>query len=332
MATLREQAEGLVGQIAGGVAGAAATVAETVPGTGLAGTVIEKAGEVLPGGGPLEAVGSQLKRPEQLARAAKVLAEAGIIRADRPDTLLKAAQALLAWQLTPATAFTVAALRYPDEAAIIDDKGEVTFAEVDRRTNALARAMGEAGIGPDDSVAIMCRDHRWFIEATVAISKLGATALYYNTSFAGPQLKEVTEREDPKAIIYDEEFGELVEEGAGDRHRWIAWTDSDDADGETIESLIDGTDDSDVDAPDSPGKITLLTSGSTGTPKGASRGQPDPIDPIVAVLSRIPLRARERTMFAAPLFHAWGFLQFNMGLILSSTYVLRRKFEPAATL
>ncbi|MEA2449082.1 MAG: hypothetical protein QOG63_1014, partial [Thermoleophilaceae bacterium] len=276
--------------------------------------------------------GTQLKRPEQLARAAKVLAEAGIIRAEGPDTLLQAAKALLDWQLTPATAFVVSALRYPDDPAIVDEKGELTFAEVDRRTNALARAMAEAGIGPDDSVAIMCRDHRWFIEATVAISKLGATSLFYNTAFAGPQLKEVTEREDPKAIVYDEEFAELIEEGAGDRQTWLAWTDSDEPDGDTVESLIESTDDSDVDAPDSPGKITLLTSGSTGTPKGASRGQPDPIDPIVAVLSRIPLRSREPTFFAAPLFHAWGFLQFNLGFLLSSTYVLRRKFDPEATL
>jgi fatty-acyl-CoA synthase len=332
MATLREQVEGFVGEIAGSAAGAAATVAEAVPGTGLAGSVLEKAGEVLPGGGPLEAAGTQLKRPEQLARAAKVLAEAGIIRAEGPDTLLQAAKALLDWQLTPATAFVVSALRYPDDPAIVDEKGELTFAEVDRRTNALARAMAEAGIGPDDSVAIMCRDHRWFIEATVAISKLGATSLFYNTAFAGPQLKEVTEREDPKAIVYDEEFAELIEEGAGDRQTWLAWTDSDEPDGDTVESLIESTDDSDVDAPDSPGKITLLTSGSTGTPKGASRGQPDPIDPIVAVLSRIPLRSREPTFFAAPLFHAWGFLQFNLGFLLSSTYVLRRKFDPEATL
>ena len=37
-------------------------------------------------------------------------------------------------------------------------------------------------------------------------------------------------------------------------------------------------------------------------------------------------------MFAAPLFHAWGFLQVNMGQLLSSTYVLRRKFDPEKTL
>jgi len=329
--TLRSSLEGLARTLAGGTAGAVAQVAEALPGSGAAGAVLERGGQLIPGGEPIEQVGSQLRRPEQLARAAKVLLEAGIVRAERPDKLLDAARKLLAWKLTPAGAFVVSALRYPDEPAIVDERGTLTFDEVDRRTNALARAMADAGVGADDSVAIMCRDHRWFIEATVATSKLGATALFYNTAFAGPQLAEVTEREDPHAIVYDEEFAELIGGAAGDRRRWIAWEDGDPAE-DSIEHLIQSTDDSDVPAADSPGRITLLTSGSTGTPKGASRGQPDPIDPIVAILSRIPLRSREPTFFAAPLFHAWGFLQFNMGLLLSSTFVLRRKFDPAATL
>ena len=329
--TLRTSLEGFVGEIAGGAAGAVERMADALPGSGVAGALLEQAGSVLPGGDALEGLGGRLKRPEQLARAAKVLIEAGIIRADRPDTLIRATRAMLSWQFTPAAAAVVSALRYPDEPAVIDEKGTVTFAELDKRTNALARGLREAGVDSGDSVAIMCRDHRWFIESVVAASKLGATALLYNTAFAGPQLEEVTKREDPAGIIYDEEFSEVIEGAGKDRHRWVAWHD-DDSDADTIESMIEASDDSDLPSPKTPGKITLLTSGSTGTPKGASRGQPDPIEPIVAVLSRIPLRAREPTFFAAPLFHAWGFLQFNLGLLLSSTFVLRRKFDPKATL
>jgi acyl-CoA synthetase (AMP-forming)/AMP-acid ligase II len=270
--------------------------------------------------------------PERLLRASKVLAETGIVRVERPDKAVQAAKALLDLKLTPAAGFVISAIRYPDDKAIVDELGSLTFAEVHRRTNSLANALSDAGVGEGDSVAIMCRDHRWFIETVVALSKLGATALLYNTQFAGPQLSEVTQREKPVGIVYDEEFAEVVGEASSRRKRWIAWHDEDEPGGTTLESLIEEGDDSDPVAPDSVGKITLLTSGSTGTPKGASRGQPDAIDPIVAVLSRMPLRAREPTVFAAPLFHAWGFLQFNLGLLLSSTYVLRRRFDPEATL
>ena len=46
----------------------------------------------------------------------------------------------------------------------------------------------------------------------------------------------------------------------------------------------------------------------------------------------IPLKAREKTMIAAPMFHSWGFVHFTLGMSLSSTVVLNRKFDPEATL
>ena len=72
----------------------------------------------------------------------------------------------------------------------------------------------------------------------------------------------------------------------------------------------------------------ILTSGTTGAPKGAQRAQPDTLSPLAALFSKIPLRAHERTMIAAPLFHSWGFAHFVLGLSLNSTYVLRRRFDP----
>ncbi len=78
--------------------------------------------------------------------------------------------------------------------------------------------------------------------------------------------------------------------------------------------------------------MVILTSGTTGTPKGAARRQPDSLGPAAALLSKIPLRAREPTMIAAPMFHSWGFAHFTLALALSSTLVLRRKFDPVETL
>ena len=77
-------------------------------------------------------------------------------------------------------------------------------------------------MGEQDNVAIMCRNHRGFLYATIACSKLGTGALYLNTAFAGPQITDVLTREDPVAVIFDEEFSELVSEGvrpAGKLHR-----------------------------------------------------------------------------------------------------------------
>ena len=153
-----------------------------------------------------------------------------------------------------------------------------------------------------------------------------------NTAFSGPQLEDVMERERPAALIYDEEFAELLGEAKEDTRRYISWSDGGTEGDPTTDELIESADDGDLDPPDESSRFIILTSGTTGTPKGAQRGQPDTLGPLAAMFSRIPLRAGERTVIAAPLFHSWGFAHFMLGLSLSSTYVLRRKFDPEQTL
>jgi acyl-CoA synthetase (AMP-forming)/AMP-acid ligase II len=268
---------------------------------------------------------------------AKTLLETGIIRPSRPDhfvvSAVRVGVALQKWGPTPAAGYTASAIRYPDETAIIDELGTLTFREVHERTNALAHALSDQGILEGDGVAIMCRNHRGFIDATVACSKLGANALYLNTAFAGPQITDVVAREKPVAIIYDAEFEELVHDAGVRRKRFIAWHDGGEKPKDPLlEDLIEQGDPSDVVPPSEKGRVVILTSGTTGTPKGASRKQPESLDPAAALFSKIPLRARETTTIAAPMFHSWGFAHFTLGMGLSSTLVIKRKFEPEAIL
>jgi acyl-CoA synthetase (AMP-forming)/AMP-acid ligase II/carbon monoxide dehydrogenase subunit G len=258
----------------------------------------------------------------------KILADAGVIRPIRPDRLFKVLQTLARWGRSPAAGTISLANRFPDETAIVDELGTLTFADLHERSNALAHALSDAGIVEGDGVAVMCRNHRGWIESTAAISKLGADALFLNTAFAAPQLTEVVGREKPKAIVYDEEFSELLADAATRRKRFVAWHDSDNLHDPTLDELIAAGDPSDVVAPEREGRATILTSGTTGSPKGASRANPQSMDPVVSLLSKIPLKTRQKAHIAAPLFHSWGFAHFSLGLILGTTYVLRRKFKP----
>jgi acyl-CoA synthetase (AMP-forming)/AMP-acid ligase II/uncharacterized membrane protein len=258
----------------------------------------------------------------------RVLIDAGLLRPIRPDKLMHVALTMARWGRSPAAGYISQAVIYPNEPSIIDELGTLTFAEVNTRTNALAHALSDHGIKEGDGVAIMCRNHRGFIEATVAVSKLGADSLYLNTAFAGPQIEEVVKREKPVAIIFDEEFTELLEPASTRRKRFIAWHDSEQTDDPTLDELIEEGDPDNPVPPDREGRAVILTSGTTGSPKGASRGNPASVDPAIAFLSKIPLKTRQTTHIAAPLFHSWGFAHLTMGLILGSTYVLRRKFDP----
>jgi acyl-CoA synthetase (AMP-forming)/AMP-acid ligase II/carbon monoxide dehydrogenase subunit G len=258
----------------------------------------------------------------------RVLIQRGLIRPVRPDKLMHLALTLTRWGRSPAAGYISQAVLYPDEPSVVDELGTLTFAELNTRTNALAHALSDHGIKEGDGVAIMCRNHRGFIEATVALSKLGADSLYLNTAFAGPQIEEVVKREKPIAVIFDEEFTELLEPATHRRKRFIAWHDSEKTDDPNLDELIEEGDPDNPVPPEREGRAIILTSGTTGTPKGASRSNPQSVDPAIALLSKIPLDARQTTHIAAPLFHSWGFAHFSLGLILGSTFVLQRKFDP----
>jgi fatty-acyl-CoA synthase len=175
----------------------------------------------------------------------------------------------------------------------------------------------------------MCRDHRGFVEGMVAVTKLGADVLLLNTSFAAPQLTEVSEREEAAALIYDEEFEELTEEAGEGRQKFVVWHEEESQSEPTLGDLIEEGDQSPLPPPGRTGRVTILTSGTTGTPKGASRtSTPLTLDPPASLLERIPLHEGDVVRIGAPLFHTWGFSNFVLGMALGATFVLRRRFDP----
>jgi acyl-CoA synthetase (AMP-forming)/AMP-acid ligase II len=260
----------------------------------------------------------------------KVLAESGIVRPYSPLTLAKAARILQQWGTGPAGGFLAMAALVPDRTWLVDEQGELTFREVDRRTNALARGLQDLGVKEGDSIALMARNHRGFVETTVAAAKLGADLIYLNTAFAGPQLVDVLEREDPTVVVHDEEFTKMLDK-ADVETRVLSWSDGG-SDVHTLDALIDDSSDEPLpDVPDHHSRIVILTSGTTGTPKGAPRNEAG-IDAAISLLSRMPLRQGWTVHIAAPLFHTWGFAHLMLSLLLSHTIVLKRKFDPEAAL
>src|SRR5262249_20782201 len=187
------------------------------------------------------------------------------------------------------------------------------------------------GVSPGHVVGILCRNTRYFIDATGACSKLGAHALFLNTSFSMPQLRDVVEREGVRALVIDAEFRSLVSEDF-DGPVVIAWNDDELPSGTTVELLISRHDRTAPPAPETMGRTIVLTSGTTGTPKGASRGHAGAGGAAIAMLDRIPYRTKETMVVAAPMFHSWGFGNLTIGLVIGDTHVCSRRFDPEATL
>jgi fatty-acyl-CoA synthase len=284
----------------------------------------------LPGMDALSTVLGQARRAPTTAMEAGVLLRRGLVPL-RPDEAAYDLLAIRQWGMM-AGAIRIAAHRDPDMIGMIDELGELTFAELDRRANALARAWRVRGLGEHSVIAILCRDHRGLLDAMFAAGKIGAKALLMNTGFAKPQFAAVAEREGVDALVYDTEFTDILEHVPSGIPRYLGWVDDEAAaEHDTLERLIRTTSDAAVKRPTEVGSLVLLTSGTTGTPKGAARRISSPFA-AAQFLDRIPLRKQERTFLAAPLFHGTGLSQFVLTLALGSTTILRRRFDPRQAL
>ncbi len=266
----------------------------------------------------------------------KIIA-AGALKLESPQNLAATVADVRRWGeigMVPA----LNARRTPNRLAIVDDEGSMTFRELDQAAHALANGLLALGVKGGDGVAILARNHRWFLIANYGCARIGARTIMLNTEFSGPQIRDVSEREGAKLIIYDDEYatavklskpslGKLRALGTNpDKGRSSRSTD------ETLAQLIARSSSAPAPKATARSSIIILTSGTTGTPKGANRRTPPTLAPLGGVLSAVPFRAGEVTALPSPMFHALGYLHATLALTLGSTLVLHRRFNPVTVL
>ncbi|MUL82133.1 MULTISPECIES: long-chain-fatty-acid--CoA ligase FadD2 [unclassified Mycolicibacterium] len=265
---------------------------------------------------------------------ARKMFEAGALRLESPQHMAAMLGDIRTWGeigMIPA----LNARRHPNRVAVIDDEGELTFGELDAAAHAVANELLTMGVRGGDGVAILARNHRWFLVAQYGAARVGARIIMLNSEFSGPQIKEVAEREGAKVIIYDDEYTAVVAQAEPELGKLRALgvnPDSDTPSGSTDETLAEVIARSNGRPAPKVSKhpaIIILTSGTTGTPKGANRAAPPSLAPVGGVLSHVPFKAGEVTSLPAPMFHALGFLHATIAMILGTTLVLRRRFKPA---
>jgi fatty-acyl-CoA synthase len=267
---------------------------------------------------------------------ATTMARAGLIPPMRPDKYLRIAAAMQRENMGITSGFASAAQRCPNRPGLVDEIGVLTWREIDQRADAFAAALQVLPTGEPTVIGIMARNHRGFVEALIAANRIGADVLLLNTSFAGPALAEVLNREGALgslAVIYDEEFTPTVDRALADKPgatRIVAWVDGPTG-GLTVEKMVSEYAGKQPQRAGAKSKVILLTSGTTGTPKGAKHSGGGP-EVLKAILDRTPWRAEEPVVIVAPMFHAWGFSQLAFAASMACTIVTRRKFDPEATL
>ncbi len=237
----------------------------------------------------------------------------------------------LAWGPSTAAAYAAASLAHPLRRAVVDDYGVINYLQLELRTSRVAAGLLHRGVDRDQPVGLLCRNHRGFVEANVALAKLGTRVVYLNPGLPPPQLRAVIERESVGAVVVDTDLLGLL---SGVDPSVIVMTCAPELDPSwSFPGLARWRPLLQMPNPLRSDDPVVLTSGTTGAPKGTTRrANARSASAVFGVLEAIPYSRGDVTVLAAPLFHAWGLSQLLLAASMAGTVVLRRSFDPATVL
>ncbi|WP_433361551.1 acyl-CoA synthetase [Actinoplanes sp. CA-142083] len=267
-------------------------------------------------------------------RAVLRMHQIGIVNLLRPRRLLRAAAGNA--RLGPQAALIMkAAAEHPDAPAVTDERGTLTYRDLDEQSNALAHGLKALGLPDRSVVGVLARDHRGLLLAISGTARATLRLALMNTGLSRQQLAEVVAREKVRVVLYDSEFAEVADGLPDDIPRYLTWGSAADppisSAATSIDDLIAAHPVTPLPLPDRPGGFIILTSGTTGLPKGAPRTKVSPLASVL-IADRIPFPRQGAAVFASPLFHSTGFGAWTVGLSLANHAVLLRRFDAESIL
>lgn len=154
----------------------------------------------------------------------------------------------------------------PDATAAIFKDQTITYAELNKQANQLARFLIEQGVGPDKIVALLGERTLDYLTAILAVHKAGGAFLPLDPKHPAGRISGILDHSEAVVVMIDEPFRAVAEEA-------ITLMENDSA--PVIAQIVESINKHD-DGTNIPQRCTMdnlayvmFTSGSTGKPKGA---------------------------------------------------------------
>ncbi|MGH8975890.1 MAG: AMP-binding protein, partial [Acidimicrobiia bacterium] len=235
------------------------------------------------------------------------------------------------------TLFSRQVERHPDQVAVLDDEGSVTYAELAAEVRRIGAYLHQAGVGPGDVVAIQFTNTHHVCAADLAVSSVGAICLAYPILYRHKEVRSLLTRSGAVACLFSRRFREfdfagMMVELRGElpalRHLAVLGEPAPGCD--SLDAILAGPDPGTrppvAVGPADPARI-IVTSGTEGEPKMVLFSHDAVGGGIANVLAVIRPDDDTRFLLLPPLSTGFGALgtygaiaRFGVTLVVTSTF------------
>lgn len=233
------------------------------------------------------------------------------------------------------------ALRWPEKTALVDGELELSYAELDRRSNAFAHSLLARGLPRGARIAMICGNSAQMITAFIGIYKAGLVWVPINTGLAVDAIRYILEHSEATHAVIDAEFLAKPElramlDALGTR-LIVCVPEGQASPGGNTTTFLDTLKGQHGTVPDvdiESGQLAqiMYTSGTTGQQKGVMHSHASVHAALSGNLFELGLRPSDSTLCVLPMFHCAQHAVSMSFLLGGATVVVRRVFDPGAML
>ncbi|WP_326682673.1 non-ribosomal peptide synthetase [Streptomyces sp. NBC_01237] len=220
-------------------------------------------------------------------------------------------------EATLASLFAATAARTPDATAVVFEDTTLTYAELDRRAEALARRLRSRGAGPETYVAVAVPRSAELMIALLAVLKAGAAYLPVDLDYPADRVAFMLGDSGARTVVTTAEAAGRLPVVPGLGH------------------LLVGGDDRTEDVPGTPGTparpagpdhpaYLIYTSGSTGRPKGVAVTHRAIVNRLAWMQGAYGLTPEDRVLQKTPASFDVSVWEFFWPLVEGAAVVLAR--------
>lgn len=222
----------------------------------------------------------------------------------------------------------LAARKYKNQIAVVDEREAVSYADLYRQSKNLAGALqNDFRLQAGNKAAFLCRSHANFIRALCASARIGARLFLLNPEMTAEQFTALAAKHKFDFLFYDGEVAHLVNDD---------WTNKSLVTGNAEKPSVETLSKTEKQSRKKirrtlAGEIIVLTGGTTGTPKTARR-KPSVfnfLNPFFALLTQLHLDRYQSVYIATPAYHGFGIAAIIIGMILGEKMFLMPRFDAA---